>query len=111
MLERADRLKYIEPGREAFMSDEQIQDSVIRNLEIIGEAAKRVPPELRAALPKVDWPAIGAMRNISLTTTWTSISRSLEPRRTFPMEWLREFLRQGCIPRGFVATQFDTRGG
>lgn len=65
MLERVERiLRFIEPGREAFMSYEQIQDAVIRNLEIIGEAAKRVPVELRAELPDVDWPAIGAMSNI-----------------------------------------------
>jgi uncharacterized protein with HEPN domain len=65
MFERAERiLRSVEAGREASMSCEQIQDAVIRNLEIIGEAAKRVPPELRAELPHVDWPAIGAMRNI-----------------------------------------------
>ena len=100
MLERADRiLKYIEPGREAFRSDEQIQDSVIRNLEIIGEAAKRVPPELRAELPNVDWPAIGAMRNIlahdyvdvDLEEVWNAAAQDVPVLR----ERLREFLRRG----------------
>ncbi|MDP3000497.1 MAG: DUF86 domain-containing protein [Bryobacterales bacterium] len=99
MLERVDRiLKYIEPGREAFMSDEQIQDSVIRNLEIIGEAAKRVPPELRTALPNIDWAAIGAMRNIlahdyvdvDLEEVWNATAQDVPILR----ERLREFLRQ-----------------
>ena len=100
MLERADRiLKYIKPGREAFMSYEQIQDSVIRNLEIIGEAAKRVPPELRAELPNVDWPAIGAMRNIlahdyvdvDLEEVWNAAAQDVP----VPRERLRAIPRQG----------------
>jgi len=58
------RVYLAHPGREAFISCERIQDSVIGNLEIIGEAARRVSPELRAELPDAGWPAIGAMRNI-----------------------------------------------
>jgi len=40
MLERCRRIsRFIEPGREAFLSSEQLQDAVIRNVEVIGEAA------------------------------------------------------------------------
>jgi hypothetical protein len=39
MLERCRRLtRFIRPGREAFMASEELQDAVIRNVEVIGEA-------------------------------------------------------------------------
>ena len=93
------RVYLAHPGREAFMSYEQIQDSVIRNLEIIGEAAKRVSPELRAGLPNIDWPAIGAMRNIlahdyvdvDLEEVWNAAAQDVPG----PRELLRGFPRQG----------------
>jgi uncharacterized protein with HEPN domain len=40
------------------------QEAVIRNLEIIGEAAKHVPKELRLRHPYVDWARIGGLRDI-----------------------------------------------
>jgi uncharacterized protein with HEPN domain len=43
MLERCRRIaRFIGPGREAFLVSEELQDAVIRNVEVIGEAAKRV---------------------------------------------------------------------
>ncbi|SPF31718.1 hypothetical protein SBA4_1010049 [Candidatus Sulfopaludibacter sp. SbA4] len=42
MLERCHRIaRFIRPGREAFLASEELQDAVIRNVEVIGEAAKR----------------------------------------------------------------------
>ena len=38
-----------------FCSNEVIYDAVIRNLEIIGEAAKNIPEHIRASYPKVHW--------------------------------------------------------
>lgn len=35
-----------------------------RNLEILGEAAKKVPPETRKALPSVDWREAAAFREV-----------------------------------------------
>lgn len=65
MLERSERVaEYIAGGREAFLASEQLQDAVIRNLEAIGEAAKRVGPALRAALPELDWRSICGMRDV-----------------------------------------------
>jgi uncharacterized protein with HEPN domain len=43
-----DRIKeYTSGGRDAFMQTTMIQDAVIRKLEIIGEATKRLSPELK----------------------------------------------------------------
>jgi uncharacterized protein with HEPN domain len=47
-----------------FISDDRTHDAVIRNLEIIGEAAKNVPTEFREKYPDVEWRAIGMLRNI-----------------------------------------------
>lgn len=44
ILERIDRImRYTQRGRDAYFSDAMIQDAVVRNLEVIGEAAKRIP--------------------------------------------------------------------
>jgi len=42
-------------GRDAFRSSVVYQDAVMRNLEIIGEAAKRISPELRAQMAELPW--------------------------------------------------------
>jgi uncharacterized protein with HEPN domain len=44
--------------------DEKTMDAVIRNLEILGEAAKRVPDFARRANPEVDWSRISGLRDI-----------------------------------------------
>lgn len=65
MLERCRRIsRYIGPGREAFQASEELQDAVIRNVEVIGEAAKRVSADARGCLPSLDWKAIGGMRDV-----------------------------------------------
>jgi len=39
-------------------------DAVVRNLEVIGEAAGKLPPEIKARSPEIEWPKIVALRNI-----------------------------------------------
>jgi uncharacterized protein with HEPN domain len=50
--------------RAAFENDRKTQAAVIRNVEVIGEAAAKVSPETRTRLPDVPWPAIVGMRNV-----------------------------------------------
>ncbi len=42
-------------SRQDFFSDEKTYDAVLRNLEIVGEAAKHVPPEMRTLYPEIEW--------------------------------------------------------
>ena len=65
MLERCRRItRFVRPGRDAFMASDELQDAVIRNVEVIGEAAKRVSPEARGLLASLDWRAICGMRDV-----------------------------------------------
>ena len=41
--------------KEGFVNNKLVQDATIRNLEIIGEAAKNLSPEYRKENPEVDW--------------------------------------------------------
>lgn len=49
---------------ETFTASEITIDAVIRNLEIIGEAARYMPPSLIARYPQVPWVEMRAIRNI-----------------------------------------------
>ena len=65
MLERCCRItRFISPGRETFMTSEELQDAVIRNVEVIGEAAKRVSAEARRHMASLDWRSICGMRDV-----------------------------------------------
>lgn len=49
---------------EAFRADTMVFDAVIRNLEIIGEAAKHLPDEAKAAMPDIEWAKAAAFRDV-----------------------------------------------
>lgn len=47
-----------------FSSDSKTIDAVIRNLEIIGEAVKKLPAKVRDKNPEIDWKKIAGLRDI-----------------------------------------------
>lgn len=46
-----------------FLADEKTVDAVVRNLEIIGEATRRLPDQFRDTHPEIPWPQIAGLRN------------------------------------------------
>lgn len=48
----------------AFVADERTRDAVIRNIEVIGEAAKCIPDDVTARAPGVEWRRIRGMRDV-----------------------------------------------
>jgi len=56
--------KFAQGGRERFFQEELIQDAVLRNLEVIGEAAKRLDDAYRAAHPEIPWRALAGLRDV-----------------------------------------------
>ena len=50
-------------GQDAFVNDMRTYDAVLRNLELIGEAATHIPGHVRSAHPDIDWRSVIAARN------------------------------------------------
>lgn len=75
--------------RAAFLADEKTVDAVVRNLEIIGEAAKQMPEEFKALHAAVPWTQMAGLRNrivhdytgIDLELIWDIVQRSLPALR------------------------------
>ena len=51
-------------SKSAFLEDEKTLDAVIRNLEVIGEAVKKLPEDLRAKHSAVEWKKIAGLLDI-----------------------------------------------
>ena len=49
---------------QAFTADAKTFDAVIRNLEIIGEAVKQTPEDIRSLRPEVEWKRVGRLRDL-----------------------------------------------
>jgi len=86
MLEAADRVLEYSSGvsEEQFLTNQMLQDAVVRNIEIIGEAAKNLleaGPEFAARYPSIPFAQIYGMRNrvahgyfaVSATMIWDSV--------------------------------------
>jgi uncharacterized protein with HEPN domain len=65
ILECADRIeRYLGQDRETFLRDTLVQDAVIRNFEVIGEAAKRIPEQFRVVHAAIPWRLVAGFRDV-----------------------------------------------
>ncbi len=82
---------------EAFFKDSKTHDTVIRNLEIIGEAARALPDEIRQRHSYIPWAPVIALRNrlihgyatVDLRIVWEICEHEL-PQLRMQLERLRE---------------------
>ncbi len=76
---------YTQSGQAEFLQSQLLQDAVIRNFEIIGEATKRLSAEFRQKYPEIPWRRMAGFRdilihnymNIDITTVWQAVQEIL----------------------------------
>jgi len=79
--------EYTAGGREAFFGSKMVQDAVVRNLEVIGEAVKALSAETRGRASEVPWRRIAGMRDqlihhyfgVDLEVVWRVVEIEVEP--------------------------------
>ncbi len=89
IVESAEKIERFTEGMtyESFERDEKSVDAVLRNFEVIGEAAKNVPRDVREEHDEVPWSEMAGMRDklihgystIDLEIIWTTIEQDVSP--------------------------------
>ena len=83
-----------------FISDRKTIDAVIRNFEVLGEASKRMPEEVRITNPQIEWKKISDFRNILIhdyfginyEIVWKIIKDFLPEQFEFLQQLLNNFI-------------------
>lgn len=73
---------YTADGEATFLADERTQDAVIRNLQVIDEAVKRISPAFTEQHPDIPWKRIAGMRDkmihdylgVNLQIVWQTVT-------------------------------------
>ncbi len=65
MLDEIDYVASQLPGRdfESFTADPTLKRAFVRSLEIIGEAAKKIPDDIKASRPEIEWRKVTGIRD------------------------------------------------
>jgi uncharacterized protein with HEPN domain len=72
-------------GKTRFLADDMVQDAVLRNFEVIGEAVKRLDETYRVAHPEISWRALAGLRDVlihqyervDLERVWTLVEKEV----------------------------------
>jgi uncharacterized protein with HEPN domain len=98
MLQSAQKIKrYTQDiDYKSFLADDKTIDAVVRNFEVIGEAANRIDPDFRDKNPEIEWKRIRGFRNrivhdyfgIDLEIVWSIIDTYLDEM----IDWLNALI-------------------
>jgi len=87
---------------DAFSQDNKTIDAAIRNFEIIGEATKKIPEEIKKKYPQVPWKTMAGMRDkliheyfgVNLKVLWRTIKEDLSSLKPLIEEVLRKLNKE-----------------
>jgi uncharacterized protein with HEPN domain len=83
---------------EDFLKDKKTIKAVIRSLEVLGEASKKIPDEIRNRYPRIPWKRMAGMRDkliheyfgVDLEIVWNVAKKELPPVKSSIEELVRE---------------------
>lgn len=103
-------LEFVADGKERFLTDRMVRDAVLRNLHTLSESAQKLPDDLKAFRPEIDWRGVSAFRNVVVhdylgideEMVWRVVERELPPLRQAVLSllsriYLRSFRSTGAI--------------
>jgi len=87
---------------EEFLQDRKTSNAVIRSLEVMGEAAKKIPEELRSRYPEIPWKRVAGMRDVliheyhgvELEIIWKTVREELPPLEPLLEKMLQELEKE-----------------
>jgi len=79
---------------EAFRANREKVLAVVKSIEILGEAVKKIPDDIRTQYPEIPWKAIAGMRDmlvheywgIDANVVWATVQEGLPPLKAVIME-------------------------
>ena len=85
--------------KDSFLKDTRTVDAVVRNLEIIGEAASRIPEDFKTIHPQIPWRRAIGLRNrviheyfgVDLEIVWSVVTQDLPPLRAIVQQIVDTF--------------------
>lgn len=97
--------------KDQFMEDEWVQDATLRNIEIIGEAAKQLSEQTRVLRPQLRWTELMGMRDrlahgyfaVNLDVVWNTVREDL-PQLLSHVNALQDELSAAALKAGSVAS-------
>ena len=82
-------LTHIPETFDSFANDETLKRAFIRSIEIVGEASKKLPDEIKSAQPNIEWRKVAGMRDrlihdyfgVDYTIVWDVVSQKFPALR------------------------------